>query len=101
MDAFARADLEMVTAVGADLEILVELLVENHVGAFGALGPKAFGNVALAGFGGAELGLFGEGSFGAARRRSDGRFDRVQTESFFVERGGRHNQLSSIIHWMN
>src|SRR5256885_15877679 len=98
MDAFAGADLEMMAAVGTDFEIFVEFLIENHVGAFGALVPKAFGDVAFAGFGAAEFWFFRKSSFGAGRRRSDGRFDGIQSDIFFVERGGRHNKLSSIIH---
>src|SRR5438477_9135251 len=101
MDAFARADLEMMSAVGTDFYVFVEFLIENHVGAFGTLGPKAFGDVAFAGFGGAELGFFGEGGFGAAGGRRDPRFDSFESERFFIERGGRHNQLSSIIHRMD
>src|SRR5437588_786459 len=101
MDAFAGADLEMMATVGTDFYVFVEFLIENHVGAFGALGPKAFGDVAFAGFGGAEFGLFRERGFGAARGRRDAWFDGFQSESFFIERGGRHNQLSSIIHRMD
>ena len=60
MDALAGADGEMMLAMRADLQVLVQFLVENHRGALRALGPQALGNVAFLGFAAGQLGLFGE-----------------------------------------
>lgn len=46
----ARADLKMKLAMRAYLQILVELLVEDHGAALGALGPKTLGDFTLSGF---------------------------------------------------
>jgi hypothetical protein len=59
MNALAGADGEMMFALEANLQILVQLLVEHHGPAFRAFGPKPFGNLALLGLGG-ELGLLVE-----------------------------------------
>ena len=68
MDPFPRANGKMMSAFGADLEVLIEFLVENHRAAARALGPKALRNVALAGFG-CELGLANEAGAAFRRRR--------------------------------
>ena len=44
--ARARADAHMVIAMGADVQILRQLAVKQHRAAFGAFGPKIFGNFA-------------------------------------------------------
>ena len=39
MNSLARADWEMMLAMGADLEVFVQFLVENHGAALGTFGP--------------------------------------------------------------
>ena len=79
MDAFARADGEMMLALGADLEVFVQFLVENHRAALRAFGPQPFGNVALLGFAAAPAWAFWRTScapLAAAASRRFGRFQR-------------------------
>jgi hypothetical protein len=94
MDAFARADGEMMVALGADFQIFVQFLVENHRLARRAFRPKPLGNVAFFGFAAAELGFFGEGRL---RVSAGGGVNAGSTESlpsdFFV------NEVVSI-DWM-
>src|ERR1051326_5527658 len=89
MHALTRPNPEVMVAFGAYLQILIQLLVEDHGVAFGvrALGPEPLRNFTLAGLAAAELGLFGEGRLaaGALRRWRDGWFDCVQAESFLIE----------------
>src|SRR5213593_4082736 len=97
MDALAGADAKMVLAMGADFEVLVQLLVEDHGAALGALGPEALGDFALLGFA-AEFGFLSKrGGVAARRRRSDRRLSRFQAQGLFVEGGGGHfSQVESL-----
>src|SRR3954468_175075 len=95
MNSFPGADLKMMDAMRADLQVFVQFLVENHVGALGTFGPKPFGNVALTGLAGSQLWLFGKSRFRrcAWRGRRDRWFNCIQSEGLFVEGGGRHIRL--------
>ena len=55
MDAFTRADDEVMVALDADLEIFVQFLVEDQRLAHGTFRPKTGRDLALASFAGAEL----------------------------------------------
>src|ERR1700747_2867877 len=86
MDPLASADGEMVLAMGADLQIFVQFLIEDHSAAFGALGPKAFWNLALFGFGAVEFGLLSKGSVSRNGRRGGyGRLGRFEAEGLLSE----------------
>ena len=43
IDTLARADFEVVLALGADVEVGLEIGIEDGLAATGALGPEAFG----------------------------------------------------------
>src|SRR5581483_1360524 len=91
MNAFARTEREMILAMRANFQVLVQLLVENHGAASLALGPKPLGNFALLGFARRQLRLFNKGGFGGGRgRRCDGRFTVFQAESLFGKCGRAH-----------
>ena len=79
MDAFAGADLEMIVTVRANLAVVVQFLVEDHLRALVALDPEALGDFLLARAAGAHLGLLGQGPFGGGGRgrRGDRRRDRI------------------------
>jgi hypothetical protein len=80
----------MKLAMGADLEIVVKFLDEDHGAALLAFGTEAFGNVALAGFAAAHFGFFYEAGFVFVKRGRDGRFNGFQTEGFLGEGGCSH-----------
>lgn len=67
MNALAGSDREVMTALLAHFEILIQLLVIDHDRTFDAFRPNALGNVALARFGGSDLRLLERGW---CRRRS-------------------------------
>src|SRR5215210_7032555 len=101
VNAFARADGKMMLAFGAYLGVFIEFLVEDHGGAFRALGPKALGDFFFARLGGSELGLFGESIFRRDlwRWRDLGGwrlFGRFEANSFFRKAGGGHVRVPSI-----
>ena len=97
MNAFARADGEMMAALRADLQVFVQFLVENHRLALRTFRPKPFRNVAFFGFAAAELGLFGQRRRLVGRRRSQCRLDRFETERFLGKRSRVHELLNNII----
>ena len=78
MNAFPRADAEMMLAMGANLEVFVEFLVEDHGAAFRTFGPQAFGNFPFLGFGGSEFWFFDESRVAVSRGRRDGGLSRFQ-----------------------
>ena len=97
MDSFPGADGKMVLAMGANLQILVEFLVEDHSAAFGALGPKAFQDLPLFGFGAGEFGLFSKS--GIPRNRGwggNGRLGCFETEGLLCESIGRHSHQTGF-----
>src|SRR5688572_30143831 len=90
MDAFAPANGKMKLAVGADFEVLVEFLVENHGRAFAALRPKAFRDLPLARLAG-QLWLFGKGRFGTRGGRwRDRRLNGLSARNLFRHRRSGH-----------
>src|SRR5206468_378872 len=85
MDALASTDAKMMLALGADLEVFVQFLVENHGAAFGvrALGPETLRDFAFARFAARQLVLFGKSRVRVGWGWSDGRFAAIQAEGFF------------------
>ena len=57
MNPFPCAEAEVVVAMHANLEILVELLVIEHRGTLWTLGPNAFRNISFSRFCAADLWL--------------------------------------------
>src|SRR2546422_404772 len=98
MNTLAGADAEVVLAFGADLQVLVQLLVKKHRAALrvGALGPEALGDVAFSGFGPTQLGLFHKGRFFSRGRRSDRGFGALESESLFGEGSGGHKRIDRM-----
>lgn len=93
MNALTRADGKMMMAFGTNLEILVQLLVENHRRAFRAFGPQPLRDVAFArfGIGGTNLRFLGKRGPNVGWRWRDRRFDGgFNTERFFGKHGGCH-----------
>ena len=90
VDALAGADGEMMLAVAADLQVLIQLLVEHHRGALRALGPQAFGNVTLPGLAARDLGLLHKTRLLVGWGWRDCWFRRFQTEGLLGECGRGH-----------
>src|SRR5687768_16150842 len=97
MDSFAGADREMVMAMGADFQVLIEFLVIKHGGTFRAFDPEAFGNFLFARLGSRELRFFNKAAVGISRGRSDGGFDAFQAERFFGEGSRRHMSYLGLV----
>ena len=91
MDAFARADGEMMIALGADLQVFVQFLVIDHRAALRAFRPKPLRDVAFFGFGAGRLELFGQRRL-AGRRRCQRRFDRFNAKRLFGKSSRAHLQ---------
>jgi len=91
LNAFTRADGKMMLTMRADLEVLVQFLVEYHRTALGAFGPKALRDLALLGFGRRQP-RFLRKSGAPTGGRSERRFGGFETEGLFVKRGRRHTQ---------
>jgi hypothetical protein len=83
MNAFARADGKMMLALGADLQVFVQFLVENHRLAGRAFRPKPLGNVAFFGFAAAELGFFGERRLRGWPTAASRRFESFRCQAIF------------------
>src|SRR6266498_5280170 len=91
MNAFARAEGEVVLAFAADLEVLVEFLVEDHRRALRTFGPQTLRDVALLFLRAGELGFLGERSAARVHGRLRERgFSAVSAKRFFIEDGGGH-----------
>ena len=100
MNALAGADGEMMPALPADFEVLVEFLVENHRLALGTFRPKTFGDFAFLGFrAGPEFELFLNEAGGVVviGWRRQGRFNRVNADGFLGKRGCGHGQKLSCV----
>src|SRR5579862_6615548 len=86
MNPLTRTDGEVMLAMSAYLEVLIQFLVENHGAAFRALGPKPLGDLALFRFG-CKFGLFNEGRVGVCWRWRDGGFGGLQAKRLLREKG--------------
>jgi hypothetical protein len=91
MDTLASADGKMVGAMGANLLVFIQFLVENHGGALRALLPYTLGNIPPLGFARGELGLFGKSRVPGGGG-INARFEGFQTEEFFREGCSSHVQ---------
>ena len=70
-------------AIRAHFQILIQFLVENHFFALGTFGPQPLGDVALASGAGAHR-VFFDCRLLLDGGRSHCRFDRFESEVFFV-----------------
>jgi len=94
MNPLARADGEMMVALRADFQVLVQLPVENHRPARRTFRPKTLGHLAFLvfGLGRAQLRLFGEGRLRVrdGRRRERRLHRRRAADGFLQERSCVH-----------
>src|SRR4051812_48349693 len=91
MNPFARAQREMKSAVLADLQIFIEVLVVKHRRTLLALRPKPFWNFSFTRFGRSHFRLLRERRICVRRRRRDRWFSGIDAEGFFCEGGSSHN----------
>jgi hypothetical protein len=80
MDALAGANGKVMLAPGTDLQVLVQLLVEQHRAALRAFGPEPFGDIPLLALAAGKLRLLGKRRVGRRGRRRDRRFGCFQPQ---------------------